>query len=191
MTSFRPARIVPFLLTLLVACSQQKIDTDSSDLLPAMLSAPKPEVWQMEGRIGVISAEDSWTASIEWRHDRIRDVIEIAGPFGQGGFVVTMLPDSIVVLDGDDSVELRGQPEHAIEQRFGVRFPLSSLKFWLLGAARPDSVVVYNKQGFTQQGWIVQYRNISLSDNILLPYKTNLENNRYKLKFVIDKWTIM
>lgn len=191
MTPLRPAKIIPLLLTLLVACSQQKIDTDLSDLLPAMLSAKKPEVWQLEGRIGVISADDSWTASVAWRHDRIRDVIEIAGPFGQGGFVVTMLPDSIVVLDGDKSVELRGQPEQAIEQRFGVKFPVSSLKFWLLGAARPDSVVVYNTQGFKQQGWLVQYRNISLLDDTLLPYKTNLENNTYKLKFVIDKWTIM
>lgn len=144
--------------------------------------------WHFEGRLGIASPNDSWSANVDWQHAWNAENLKLSGPLGQGA-VAVKLADGVVKIDrGGGHVQSSNQPEEFINQQLGLFVPLHSLRYWVVGL--PDSGQAYQEtsDGFVQAGWLVEYKAMQKVGNEAMPHKMIVTKDRLKLKLVIDQW---
>ena len=44
--------------------------------------------------------------------------------------------------------------------------------------------------GFTQAGWLIDYKQMQSVNNLAMPYKITVSNEQLKLKLIIDQWVL-
>lgn len=146
--------------------------------------------WHIEGRLGVVSDLDSFSASFTWQHAQDRDIIDIAGPLGQGRVLLKVTPEQVLVDDGKHVRIYRETMDALLLRYLGVDVPVQALPFWLLGLVEPQVSYQETDRGFIQHGWRVIYRQLQPVQGGWLPHKINLEKNSNKLKLIVDQWVL-
>ena len=150
----------------------------------------KLEQWSFEGRLALTGKKDSWSASISWRHRQDDEKIKLSGPLGQGATIIQLTGDLVTIDRGDDEVQSSTQPEAFINQQLGMFVPVRSLRYWVVGLPAPASAFVEIANGFSQAGWLIEYKQMEPVDNQSMPHKITITNERVKLKLVIDQWVL-
>nr|WP_305906355.1 lipoprotein insertase outer membrane protein LolB [Methylomarinum sp. Ch1-1]MDP4519034.1 lipoprotein insertase outer membrane protein LolB [Methylomarinum sp. Ch1-1] len=174
---------------LLGGCAQQHIvETGGAYQMRQMQHWYEQESWQFAGRLGVVAEQDSFSADIDWRHERSSDVIEMAGPFGQGRLRLVVTQREVVVDDGDQVRIYRQAAERVMAKHFGVEIPVQAFRYWMLGLVEPGVAYQESEQGFIQHGWRVRYRQMQVFGEYSLPHKINLEKAATKVKLIVDQW---
>ncbi len=147
--------------------------------------------WRLSGRLAVKGVDNGFSASIQWEHGPIEDVIELSGPFGQGGVVITLMENRVVVDDGDKPTIYTGNAQDVFFRHFAVDMPLNALQYWVLGGAVPGPSYRLQEQGFEQLNWSLVYQRMQTYRELLLPEKIKMKNEKTTIKLVIDEWRIM
>ena len=158
-------------------------------------SAKSPDrltVWDMEGRIGVHAAKDSWQADLAWSHDLKQDRLRLSGPLSQGLVSIVLQRDLIYINEGDGIDHLARDPEAALKARLGFAVPLKSLRCWILGipnAEEPWQPLASGPAGaFTQQGWRIIPSSLVTVGGYALPGRLLVEGGGVRLKIIADQW---
>jgi len=146
--------------------------------------------WEFTGRLALTSEQDSWSASISWRHTPAMETIKLAGPLGQGVTVIELTDEKVKIDKGGGDIEVSEQPEAFVSQRLGMYVPLRSLGYWVLGLVRPGQGSQHMEQGFLQDGWYVDFRELQDVGIYTMPRKMVVMKDKVKLKLVIDHWKL-
>ena len=146
--------------------------------------------WSLNGRIAISDQEQSLSASIDWKHHKNRDEIELSGAFGQGRTRIELLPDEMMVDDGEQQKYYYGKQDELVSDLLGIQVPLSSLKFWVRGLLAPKKDYRIIEKGFLQSDWTIRYIQMQVIGQDKLPRKIRIENAKAKasLKLVINQW---
>jgi outer membrane lipoprotein LolB len=146
--------------------------------------------WQFEGRIALANEKESISAAIAWVHQLERDDIELTGPLGQGRLLIAVLPNKVIVEDGDNRQEFQGAVESIFTEQLGVAVPVQALRYWVLGVNDPHQAVVEQVEGFGQSGWTVKFKEMQSVGGLTLPRKMGVEKELTKIKLIVDQWKI-
>lgn len=146
--------------------------------------------WAFDGRVAVSDANDSWSASISWRHDVDAELIKLSGPLGQGGAIISLNADAVSIDRGNGRIESSNDPEIFVSQQLGVFVPVRSLRYWVLGQPEPVADTEPAASGFRQSGWTIEYTQMQTVGQESMPRKMAVMNPHIKLKLVIDEWDL-
>ncbi len=153
------------------------------------------EQWTAVGKLGVQSAQDSWSAGLSWRQDGDSYRLRLSGPLGQGLMELRGSPGLVEMHTSDDGVYRAPTAEELMQTHVGWRVPLSGLRYWILGRPDPQARIVdleLDPGGrlaeLRQLGWHIRYERYGEFDGIALPTKLTLENSRLRAKLVLRSW---
>lgn len=178
------------LIGLLGGCAQQSVKDASEYRMQALQLWYEQENWRFSGRLGVVSERESFSANIDWRHEPVRDVIEMAGPWGMGR-VRLVISDGVVEVDDGEQVRIYHETAEIVMARyFGVDLPVKGFQYWVLGLVEPGVDYARCELGFDQHGWRVLYRQMQPVNGGVLPRKINMEKDRTKVKLIVDHWKL-
>jgi outer membrane lipoprotein LolB len=178
------------ILLMLSACSTAPVAPEAHYSRLAREHLYKLERWSFEGRLALTGKNDSWSASINWGHRPDDEKIKLSGPLGQGATVIQLTGDSVTIDRGDGQAQSSTQPEAFINQQLGMFVPVRSLRYWVIGLPEPTSAFIETANGFSQAGWLIEYKQMEPVDDQSMPHKISVTNERVKLKLVIDQWVL-
>ncbi len=181
---------VCLLILLLSACSSVPIEPEGRYQIQTRESLYKLERWSFEGRVAITGKKDAWQANIKWAHAANDEKIKLAGPLGQGATLIQLTGDSVTIDRGDNKPLTSTQPELFINQQLGLFVPVQSLRYWVVGVPEPNSRYNVTATGFTQSGWLIDYKQTQQIDGRAMPYKITVSNEQLKLKLIIDQWVL-
>ncbi len=178
-------------LLLFQGCAQQHIKPVENYALVRPQALYSLEHWVAEGRVAVHSVEESFSASLVWIHrQHVEDVLELAGPFGQGRVRITVRKNVVIVDEGGRQQKYYQPAEKVFRRFFSVNVPVESLRYWLLGVPSPEQSYVLDNKGFFQAGWQVEYNLLQKAGVFYLPKKMRLNHRQVKIKIIVDQWKI-
>ena len=153
------------------------------------------EQWTAVGKLGIQSAQDSWSAGLSWRQGRDSYRLRLSGPLGQGLMELRGSPGLVEMHTSDDGVYRAPTAEELMQTHAGWRVPLSGLRYWILGRPDPQARIVdleLDPGGrlaeLHQLGWHIRYERYGEFDGIALPTRLTLENARLRAKLVLRRW---
>ena len=187
----------------LIGCSLiPKLDTESAPLnLPwserkNLLSSITH--WQLSGRFGAKTKDDSWSGSISWSQQQQQYNIKLSGPLATGSVEINGDEHYSELTISDEESYGASNAEELLELHTGLRLPMNNLKYWLLGLPSPKGLednVEFDEYGrlktVAQQGWTVTFRRYAHVNNIELPNKIFLINHEFDVRLVIQDWRIL
>jgi outer membrane lipoprotein LolB len=179
-----------FFVSMLSACSTVPVEPEVHYSKLARAHLYEMERWSFEGRLALTGKNDSWSANINWGHRPDDEKIKLSGPLGQGATVIQLTGDSVTIDRGHDQVQSSTRPEEFINQQLGMFVPVHSLRYWVVGLPEPTSSFVETATGFTQSGWLIDYKQMQPVDNQSMPRKITVTNEQVKLKLIIDQWVL-
>ena len=181
---------VGLLVLLLSACFSVPIEPEGRYQIQTRESLYKLERWSFEGRVAITGKKDAWQANINWAHAANDEKIKLAGPLGQGATLIQLTGDSVTIDRGDNKPLTSTQPELFINQQLGLFVPVQSLRYWVVGVPEPSIRYNLTPTGFTQAGWLIDYRQTQSVNGRAMPYKITVSNEQLKLKLIIDQWVL-
>lgn len=148
--------------------------------------------WSLQGR-AASGKLLGWTGNISWRQRGEEFTVRVSGPLGAGGFLATGTLDRVTIRTEDETV-VTENPEALVREAVGWAFPLSGLRYWVLGLPAPatPAKVTVDEQGLLvgleQSGWRLGYPEYVVVDGLKLPKEIVLYNGENTIEVVIDRW---
>ena len=131
--------------------------------------------WQINGKIGVQTAQDSGSATVDWIQNQQNYSVSLLGPLGTNGLKLSGQPGKVTLDMSDGKHFTASNPEELLAKQWGFNLPVSYLRYWIRGLPVPSLPV--NSQFDTshrltdlmQQGWHVQFLSYTRQNNVDLP----------------------
>ena len=184
-------QVLLLLSLLIISCAEVPVKPMAGFKLEGRDYLYERSRWVFWGRLALSDEGRSMSASIKWVHKDKRDDIELSGPFGQGRTIITITDGSIVIDDGDNKpVQYSGAVDELVSRHLGIKIPVMALKFWVIGLLEPDVKYISFDGGFLQAGWRVRYQQMQQEGQDLLPKKMRLEQDKVRLKLIVNRWNI-
>ena len=155
------------------------------------------EQWTVTGRIGVKTPEQGFTANLNWQHREDKQKLRIYGSFGQTHAQIIQSESEATLEIPDEKIYRSDDIESLIIDVLGYPLPIEHLKYWILGLPYPDdnSGLIFDEQGYLKtinyQQWKIsysKYRTFPNMDNLHLPGKMLITDNRVTLKLSLRVW---
>lgn len=194
--------LAPALAVLLAACvAGPRMKTQPADAALLARQAEREQQlaahddWTLQARLGVSSARDSGSGSLEWtrrgEHFRFAMHAPVTGKTwvlsGDAGHArLEGLRDQ--AIDGDDAAGL-------LERELGWQVPVAELAYWARGARAPGATaeVHFRADGLPaeidQAGWKVEYLDYDLGRTPPLPSKVFASRGDTRVRLAIREWT--
>jgi outer membrane lipoprotein LolB len=186
----RCLRILPVLL-MVSGCSLFQSQPQQPYQMAEQQPLSKLEHWSLEGRLAYQDNKESLSAFVTWLHDKDQDRIVLSGPLSQGKVAITVTAHSVVVEDGSERREYPGAVDSVVKEQLGLSMPVNALRYWILGLSEPGVGYLDVPDGILQQGWMVRYREMQeWSAQQPVPRKITVEQDKIKIKFVVDRWDL-
>ncbi len=179
------------LLTILSsACSFQSRPPLSAELA-AMHSNAAIKQWQISGKIGIRSEQQSESAYLNWQQCGEYYDIRLSGPLGQGAARLRGSPQQ-VSLKTSKQVSHADNPEQLLQQQLGWSIPVTQLFYWVRGIPSPAHSYrsSSDNSGFEQAGWHISYQRLQQVDGITLPAKAIARHPRLKVTLLLKNWQL-
>lgn len=198
------------LLLILTGCAHRGSFTPPPDLLRHQTQLQQIIQWEMNGKLGIRTADDSGSATVKWTQDASDYRIHLSGPLGQKRMIITGAPNR-VRLEQSDSPPLEARtPEALIREAAGWTLPVTQLIYWVRGVPAPKLSISHLQQNdagliaqLQQGGWTLtysNYRNVAYpapttadpaaTENFSLPGKIIAEHDEVRLILVIRDWQL-
>ena len=181
-------------------CAVQKpisVDTRSITWEERKNDLQQIHYWNLSGRIAIKLEKESGSASLKWKQRGGDYVIRIIGPLGKGSLELEGNPQGVTMRDANNRLLEASDPETLLLDYLGWQIPLSGLKHWILGLPDPledIQTLVLDEQAriseLSQAGWHVSIRRYQQTDELSLPTKLELHNQKLTVKLVIKKWEL-
>lgn len=152
--------------------------------------------WQTRGRIGVVTPENGWHASLNWDQQADAYQIQLNGPTGQGIAALYGNKDGITLMVPDEGVASAKDPETLLERQLGFRLPVSGLRYWALGlpSPTPEKTEILDDQGrlkeLKQDQWHILLRDYRDQGGFEIPTKLRLERQDMSVKLILRDWSL-
>lgn len=155
--------------------------------------------WQLMGKLGIRTAEDSGSASLKWVQQRANYQINLSGPLGQKSMIITGTPEKVRLEQTGEPAQEAKTAEALIKQSAGWILPVAQLAYWVRGVPAPKLRISHLQQNdsglldrLMQGGWSISYSNYrdqTLNGAVLpLPGKVTAEYQDVRLVLVIRSW---
>lgn len=123
---------------------------------------PVPRAFQLTGKIGVRTPQQSGSAFYAWGQQDQRFSIDLSGALGIGQTTIESNGTRFVLQNANTGRLEADQPETLLEQATGWRAPISLLPKWIMGLPdQASSPATYDAkqrlQTLTEQGWSVRF----------------------------------
>jgi len=201
--------LIVCLLFLPGACAQPGVKEESpiavaKPIQPTSWPAAKKQrmairSWELRGRLGVQTENNSGTLDLIWQQDGDEYVIRLLAPMGQGTYLISGNEYSAVLRLPNGKKRIISNPDALFNDSLGVDLPLSALRDWVRGipaSSLPVDKIRWNKKGLLRQidqnGWHVEMSNY-LGNKVLLPYKIYLsreDNPDLSIRLALRQWMI-
>jgi outer membrane lipoprotein LolB len=195
-------RLLLWLLPLLAGCATQRPAmpdrTESAAALQERLLGLRQ--WEARGRVAMKSADSGGQGSLQWLQTGSAARIRLSGPFGAGAYEINWMPGQLSVMSrgAEAALEYVGPDaaERFLAEQLGWSFPVTSIRYWLLGLADPAASAAEQSDAWgrlvelRQSGWVVRYEDYAQNDATWLPHKLVIEREDLRLRVVIDKWLL-
>lgn len=149
--------------------------------------------WQVQGKIGVRTADDAGSAYIDWNQAQDSFYITLSGPLGQGTTIVSGNPTG-ARLQQSEGTWIAESPDQLVLDHTGWQIPISSLLYWVKGMPAPGSqpVLSHNELGtlasLQQDGWQLTFDQYSQQLGTLLPHRIRAQKDTLKVTLIIKRW---
>lgn len=174
-------------------CTSLTTQTDGLTYAQRMERIASVTDWDLRGRISVDTGEDAYQGRFNWRQDDNEMRLVIRGPLGAGAVQIMGSDDTLTVRARGESWQMQ-DPEIELSELLGWWLPVTSLRYWLLGApdARfTDDGSVYSNGLLTslaQRAWRLEYTRYDLAGDLLVPRSIELKHAPLALTVTIDDW---
>ncbi|MFA7095009.1 MAG: lipoprotein insertase outer membrane protein LolB [Gammaproteobacteria bacterium] len=157
------------------------------------------QVWTLSGRVAVYTPDEGWNASVHWRQHPDTYDLRVIAPLGGGSLQLRGdASGGVVAQTSKGEVYRSSDAESLLRERTGVALPVASLRYWVLGQPDPrDGAAesVLDGHGrlarLRQGGWSVSYTSYRAVGDLELPDRIVLDNGRYKVRLVVDRWDLV
>lgn len=157
--------------------------------------------WQLSGKLGIRTADDSGSASLKWVQQTASYQLNLAGPLGQKRMIITGTPGKVRLEQTGEPAQEAKTPEALIKQHLGWTLPVTQLAYWVRGVPAPKGRITrleQNSDGLIaqlQQGnWLITYSNYSdqtfAGKTLALPGKITAEYQDVRLILAIREWQL-
>ncbi len=154
------------------------------------------EHWQVNGKIGVQTARDAGSATVDWVQRNNQYSISLLGPLGANALQLNGGPDGVTLTNAKGKQIHAAEPEQLLAQQWGFHVPVSHLKYWVRGLpvanlpAQTHFDTVNRLTDLAQQGWRVQFLSYMNVDGIDLPSKIAITSPSLRVKMIIYHWKL-
>lgn len=187
-------------MALLAACSTVPAVRKSESVLQGLWAARQPalarlQAWNISGRLGIQTEREGWHISFRWQQDDRLYHIVLSDPLGQASAELQGNSQGVTLLLADGRSVAAPDPERLLAQQLGWGVPIKGLYYWVRGLPVPDTAETHGLDGegrlqwLQQSGWRISYRRYGNYLGQVLPTKIFLDNDRLKVRLVIDQWT--
>ena len=195
-------------MLVLSGCASTPITTDSAGAESAWLArqaalAAVP-AWTLVGRIAVNNDNNAASdgapgavnisATLNWAQQPGDYRIDVVPPFGQGAIHLEGNSEGVVMqLPGGRQLRA-ASPDALLYAQTGLRLPISSLRYWVMGSPDPASGVrkALDDTGralwLEQSGWRIEFLRYSQINGLDMPDKLTVTRPPMHLRLVIDRW---
>lgn len=157
--------------------------------------------WQVTGKLGIRTDQDSGSASLKWLQTTGDYRINLSGPLGQKSIIITGSPGKVVLEAAGQPPLSATSPEALIKQSAGWTLPVTQLAYWIRGIPAPQGKITHlatNEFGLVaelqQGGWTIhydQYRPWSTATTTLpMPQKITATYQDIRLVLAIRDWQL-
>lgn len=192
-----------FLLTLLLlsGCVHQGSLTPPQDVLEHQRQVQAISDWQLTGKLGIRTTDDSGSASLKWAQQIANYQIKLSGPLGQKSMIITGTPGKVRLEQTGEPAQEAKTAEALIKKSAGWTLPVAQLTYWVRGVPAPKLRITQLQQNETgliaqliQGGWSINYSNYRDQTfngvNLPLPGKITAEYKDVRLVLVIRDWQL-
>ena len=152
--------------------------------------------WELKGKIGIQTAEEAGSASIDWQQRGNEFTVSLYGPLGAHAIKLIGRPGQAIIQTADGKQYTATNPEQLLSQQTGWHLPVSYLRYWVRGLPVPN--LPYQSQFdmnhrlnvLIQQGWLIQFLSYTRSGSLDLPTKIYISSSLLKTKLAIYDWRI-
>lgn len=158
--------------------------------------------WDVRGRVSISTDTNGGQADLFWSQKNSQHYdIRLVAPFGGGSSHLQGRPQGVVLTLSDGSEVFDQNPDALLERVEGWHFPVSGLRYWMLGLPSPQSasqILHWTEQGypqvFEQDGWRIEIRDYTQVDAYTLPKKLfiNRRNDEEEVdvRLVFGRWSL-
>lgn len=152
--------------------------------------------WELSGRVGVITAKDGGSGSLDWKQQGDELTFDFRGPLGAGAIHIQGDAAALHFQSsrGDDFVT--ADPEQDFTAHLHMPMPVLSMRYWMLGI--PDPGAPYTKAAdargepltLDQRDWQVEYQEYADVQGYALPVRFTLSRGEVHIKVAVSQWNL-
>jgi len=154
--------------------------------------------WTAVGAASIETKKPEKTIQVHvlWKQKNKNYELNLFGPFGVGGTVLTKKPHKVILQDSNGNLHFAKNPESLMQQELGWHMPVSNLIYWVRGLPAPTKIQLQNFDKYhhlvnlRQNNWKIQYLQYSGFNGIDLPTDILLSNPLMKIHLAIRIWEI-
>lgn len=201
MTCFHVLQRATLLLFALLtaACAHRTGLTPPDNVLEHQRQVQAITTWQINGKLGIRTADESGSASLKWTQENANYQINLSGPLGQKRMLITGAPGKVRLEQSGEPAQEAKSPEALIKKQLGWTLPVTQLAYWVRGVPAPKGRISHLEQNSAgliarlQQGdWLITYDNYSdqtfNGKTLALPGKITAEYLDVRLILAIRQW---
>ncbi|HEV7433011.1 MAG TPA: lipoprotein insertase outer membrane protein LolB [Steroidobacteraceae bacterium] len=152
--------------------------------------------YEVNGQLAVATASEGFSANLRWQQQGVASDLLLRAPLGVGGAHLNF-DGEVLRVTNSQGTQLEGATAQAeLVRVLGFEPPLTSLRYWLLGAPNPVGGATETLDGEQrlaqlQQGeWQVDYGEYQRTGGLWLPRRVALHRGEVKVKLQLSHWQL-
>jgi outer membrane lipoprotein LolB len=152
--------------------------------------------FELQGRLAAATAGEGFSAGLQWQQQDDHASIDLSAPLGLGAAHIEQTAATLQLTTSSGRTLENGAASEELRARLGFDPPLSSLRFWILGASDPATSAQEwldpqrRLAHLEQDGWQVDYSDYVLVHQQWLPQRLSATRGSLRLRVVIDTWRL-
>jgi outer membrane lipoprotein LolB len=152
--------------------------------------------FELNGRVAASDGHQGFSAGLRWQQRGDAATIDLTAPLGFGAAHIEQTPQLLSITTSKGATLTQDAASHELAATLGFEPPLSSLRYWVLGASDPNIPAqesVDEQQRLThleQDGWQVELADYAQSGQQWLPRRVTVTRQSLRLRLVVDTWRL-
>ena len=152
--------------------------------------------FELSGRVAAATATEGFSAGLRWQQQDDRASIDLSAPLGLGAAHIEQTAANLELTTSTGQTLQSAAASTELRARLGFDPPLTSLRFWILGASDPATSAQewldpeQRLAHLEQDGWQVDYSDYILVREQWLPQRLSMTRGSLRLRVVIETWRL-
>ena len=152
--------------------------------------------FDLQGRLAAANGSEGFSAGLRWHQKDDHAVIDLTAPLGFGAAHIEQSATNLQLTTSKGQVLDSAAAGDELRATLGFEPPLTSLRFWILGASDPTTSAqefldaAQRLAHLEQDGWQVDYADYVLVQQQWLPRRLSMTRGALRLRIVIDNWQL-